>query len=383
MTRLVILADDLTGAADAAAHRAQLCDVRLLLNSDTAWPECDVIAVDTDTRYASPDDAAHRIAAALGRAVAAGIPVFKKIDSTLHGNVGPELKAAAAMLGTGERPALIVASPAFPAVGRTMTDGVVLVDGVPLDDDCGGSLPRRLMRDGIPSVAVERPGGGLGSALVSAYERGTAAVVVDAESDDDLKAVLQASLQVDVPVLLVGSGGLARHYDDAIRGGSTTDHGALAGPALVVLGSHSPLARSQAEQLQASGVPLVVCDSASAEAQLAAGLAEGGAALLMPDPDAPVDLARSQEVASLLAHVALPALAGVGTLVVTGGETARAVLMHAGVDQLVVCGELEPGVVWSTVPGRALSVVTKAGAFGDSEVLVRCIEAVKNHGGIR
>ena len=199
MTRLVILADDLTGAADAAAHLAQLCDVRLLLNSDTAWPECDVIAVDTDTRYASPDDAAHRIAAALGRAVAAGIPVFKKIDSTLHGNVGPELKAAAAMLGTGERPALIVASPAFPAVGRTMTDGVVLVDGVPLDDDCGGSLPRRLMRDGIPSVAVERPGGGLGSALVSAYERGTAAVVVDAESDDDLKAVLQASLQVVFP----------------------------------------------------------------------------------------------------------------------------------------------------------------------------------------
>ena len=383
MTRLVILADDLTGAADAAAHLAQFCDVRLLLNSDTPWPECDVIAVDTDTRYASPDDAAQRIAAAVGRAVAAGIPVFKKIDSTLRGNVGPELKAAAATLGTGERPALIVASPAFPAVGRTMTDGVVLVDGVPLDDDCGGSLPRRLMRDGIPSVAVEGPGRGLGLALVRAYADGTAAVVVDAESDDDLKAVLQASLQVDVPVLLVGSGGLARHYDDAIRGGSTTDHGALAGPALVVLGSHSPLARSQAEQLQASGVPLVVCDSASAEAQLAAGLAEGGAALLMPDPDAPVDLARSQEVASLLAHVALPALAGVGTLVVTGGETARAVLMHAGVDQLVVCGELEPGVVWSTVPGRALSVVTKAGAFGDSEVLVRCIEAVKNHGGIR
>jgi 4-hydroxythreonine-4-phosphate dehydrogenase len=76
-------------------------------------------------------------------------------------------------------------------------------------------------------------------------------------------------------------------------------------------------------------------------------------------------------------------LAGVGTLVVTGGETARAVLMAAGVDQLVVRGELEPGVVWSTVSGRALSVMTKAGAFGDPGVLVRCIEAVKKHGGIR
>jgi 4-hydroxythreonine-4-phosphate dehydrogenase len=103
----------------------------------------------------------------------------------------------------------------------------------------------------------------------------------------------------------------------------------------------------------------------------------------MPDPDAPVDLDRAQTVASRLAHVALPALAGVGTLVVTGGETARAVLTHAGVDQLVVCGELEPGVVWSRVPGRALSVVTKAGAFGDPGVLVRCIEAVNAHRGVR
>jgi uncharacterized protein YgbK (DUF1537 family) len=383
MTRLVILADDLTGAADAAAHLAERHDVRLLLSSDTAWPECDVIALDTDTRYATPGDAAHRIASAVRRAVAAGVPVFKKIDSTLRGNVGPELKAAAATLGTGERPALIVASPAFPAVGRTMTDGVVLVDGVPLDDDCGGSLPRRLRREGIMSVAVEPPGGGLGSMLLGAYADGTAAVVVDAESDDDLNAVLKASLKVDVPVLLVGSGGLARHYDDAISGRSTTDHGAMAGPVLVVLGSHSAPARSQAEHLRAGGVPLVVSDSVNAEAELAAGLAHVGTALLMPDPDAPVDPGRTHEVASRLAEVAVPALAGIGTLVVTGGETARAVLMQAGIDQLVVCGELEPGVVWSTVPGRALSVVTKAGAFGDPGVLVRCIEAVRRHGGTR
>ncbi|MBI4898941.1 MAG: four-carbon acid sugar kinase family protein [Actinobacteria bacterium] len=382
MTRLVILADDLTGAADAVANLAQGRDVRLLLNSETTWPDCDVIALDTDTRYASPDEAAHRIAAAAGRAATAGTPVFKKIDSTLRGNLGPELMAAAAVLGTGERPALIVASPAFPAVGRTMTGGVVLVDGVPLDDDCGGSLPRRLRRDGITSVAVESPGGQLCSTLARAYRGGTAAVVVDAESDHDLKDVLQASLEVDVPVLLVGSGGLARHYDEAISGASPTVAGPMAGPTLIVLGSHAPIARSQAEQLVAGGVPLVLSDSPNAGAQLAAGLAHSGAAVLMPDPDAPVDPDRAHLVSARLAQVALPALAGVGTLVVTGGETARAVLMHAGVDQLVVRGELEPGVVRSTVPGRALSVVTKAGAFGDPGVLVRCVEAVKEHGGL-
>ena len=63
----------------------------------------------------------------------------------------------------------------------------------------------------------------------------------------------------------------------------------------------------------------------------------------------------------------------VGTLVLTGGETARAVLTTAGVSRLVVTGELEPGVVRAHVPELDLDVVTKAGAFGDPDALVRCL----------
>lgn len=375
MTRLAIIADDLTGAADSAAHLAPLGDVRLLLSGETAWPECDVIAVDTDTRAVGPEQAAQRVAAAVKRAAEAGIPVFKKFDSTLRGNVGPELHAAAAVLGMGERPALIVASPAFPAVGRTMADGVVLVDGVPLADGSGGSLPRRLVQDGIPSVTVAVAGEELGAALVAAYHDGTAAVVVDATTDHDLKTVLDASLTAQVPLLLAGSGGLARHYDALLSSAPGADLGVLTGPALVLVGSYSPVARSQAERLQAAGMPAVVYDSADAEAQLAAAI-DQGSGLLMPDPEAPVDPTRAREVASRLADVALPVLDGIRTLVVTGGETARALLTLAGIDQLLVRGELEPGIVWSKVPGRALSVVTKAGSFGDSGVLVRCIDAI-------
>jgi uncharacterized protein YgbK (DUF1537 family) len=63
----------------------------------------------------------------------------------------------------------------------------------------------------------------------------------------------------------------------------------------------------------------------------------------------------------------------VGTLVATGGETARAVLTRAGVSRLLVTGEVEPGVVRARVPERELDVVTKAGAFGDPEALLRCL----------
>jgi hypothetical protein len=49
------------------------------------------------------------------------------------------------------------------------------------------------------------------------------------------------------------------------------------------------------------------------------------------------------------------------------------VLRAAGVDHLRVIGELEPGVVRGHVPHLGLDLVTKAGAFGDREALLRCL----------
>ena len=95
--------------------------------------------------------------------------------------------------------------------------------------------------------------------------------------------------------------------------------------------------------------------------------------MLAPDVDVPVDHARAAAVAEGLAAAACAALDDAATLVATGGETARAILVRHGVAHLRVVGELEPGVVLAQVEDRGLSVVTKAGAFGDERVLVRCL----------
>ena len=55
-----------------------------------------------------------------------GTPLFKKIDSTLRGAVGEEIRAAAAGRGT------IIIAPAVPTQGRTVSGGQVFVHGVPL-----------------------------------------------------------------------------------------------------------------------------------------------------------------------------------------------------------------------------------------------------------
>jgi uncharacterized protein YgbK (DUF1537 family) len=66
------------------------------------------------------------------------------------------------------------------------------------------------------------------------------------------------------------------------------------------------------------------------------------------------------------------------TLLLTGGETAIAVLRALAVDGLRLTGELEPGLALGTLAGGphdGLVVMTKAGGFGDVDALVRAWKA--------
>jgi uncharacterized protein YgbK (DUF1537 family) len=64
----------------------------------------------------------------------------------------------------------------------------------------------------------------------------------------------------------------------------------------------------------------------------------------------------------------------VGALVASGGETARAILDGWGITSLQMVGEVEAGLPYSVarIGNRSLPVLTKAGAFGSPETLMRC-----------
>ncbi|MGZ3371349.1 MAG: nucleotide-binding domain containing protein, partial [Caulobacteraceae bacterium] len=93
------------------------------------------------------------------------------------------------------------------------------------------------------------------------------------------------------------------------------------------------------------------------------------------DAETPADPALRPALAAAFGLMVGRQLGRFGALAVTGGETARAVLSAAGVRALEVRGELEPGVVLSMA--GALPVVTKAGAFGRADSLVRAVEALR------
>src|SRR5215469_2446739 len=115
----LIVADDLTGAADAAGPFAALGYLtRVALHPAPPLEPVDVLAISTDTRDAPPDRLPP-ILQSIARAVHRPRIVFKKIDSTLRGSAPSEISAALEAFGL---PAAI-ATPAFPAMGRIVAEG--------------------------------------------------------------------------------------------------------------------------------------------------------------------------------------------------------------------------------------------------------------------
>ena len=86
----------------------------------------DVRVVNTESRYVEPGEVMDRVTASLEPSDAE--TVYKKIDSTLRGNLVPEVSAT--VTETDVTSAVVV--PAFPANGRTTVEGLHLVDGTPV-----------------------------------------------------------------------------------------------------------------------------------------------------------------------------------------------------------------------------------------------------------
>jgi uncharacterized protein YgbK (DUF1537 family) len=62
--------------------------------------------------------------------------------------------------------------------------------------------------------------------------------------------------------------------------------------------------------------------------------------------------------------------------VLTGGETARAVLAARNIREYRLLGEVEPGVPFGMTRDGTL-VCTKAGAFGRPDTLAKCVARLK------
>ena len=355
MRRVLIVADDLTGACDsAAAFAASGGTVRVLLDGASADAladdKADVVVVTTDSRDLAADQAAARVSMAiegLQRSDTSGL-LFKKVDSAARGPFAAEIEAALSASGAE----LALVTPAFPATGRTVANGVLSVC------DWSGQNTEIVLRELFATSSVSSPGAlpilteaALHDAIAQAIENGVRILLCDAVEQADLDRLAAAALRTEQPILWAGSAGLAR----ALAGQLCAEHSASPqvsarivrsiGRAVLFTGSPHPVTALQVAQMPGSierAIHRVPESGALRESIVSAFTAASPAALIL-----------------------------------TGGDTAAFVLRALGTQAIRLAGEVAPGIPWGVVEGglaEGCTVVTKSGGFGERDALVRAFE---------
>ncbi|HSJ88808.1 MAG TPA: four-carbon acid sugar kinase family protein, partial [Anaerolineales bacterium] len=285
MTRLAIVADDLSSATDCGAQAARSGLSVVVPLGSYSLPaqarETQVISIDTDSRSLAPAQAYARVKTAAQELVAQGWSNFyKSVDSTLRGNLGAEIEA---ILEVVQADCAVIA-PAFPNYGRTTVAGVQYLHGRPLHETEFGTDPTAPVKDAdIARRLAEGSGRKAGrltleqlragpvqiqSAVRRLLEDGIEFVIVDIAEQDDLKRICLGLSGSDLSVVWVGSTGLAEFVPLAFGATSILDtfhqkHTYDSRPALALVGSASETTREQLRYAQANhGLNIIYLDPA-------------------------------------------------------------------------------------------------------------------------
>jgi D-threonate/D-erythronate kinase len=419
MLRILMLADDLSGAADCGMECVKAgLKVVVTFGAPSGLVTTDVVAIDADTRGLGVAAAAERMRQLVqqyGRDP--DLLLFKKIDSTLRGHLGMELAAVLEARSVVVPRSVAIMAPAFPAYGRTTVESRHYVHGKPLHETeiwrsektlGEGYIPDMLYGSGLRcaplNLALVRGDRAAFDRAVSESAESVDVIVCDATTDDDLRAIAGAAARLQGRTVWVGSAGLAYELPRAI-GLALSEADALAqlpetvGSTLFVVGSASRTTSQQvAELLSASDIcsivvpPEVLLEGAEGPqwggftSQLDEALKLERDVILTCGCETEVKVIDRPRLSQSLGEMSATLRGKVGALVVSGGETARRVLDRWGVMNLQLYGELERGVsISSTVVDaiRPVTVITKAGDFGERNTFRHCREWLSKRGVLR
>jgi uncharacterized protein YgbK (DUF1537 family) len=307
-------------------------------------------------------------------------------------------------------------------MGRTVKDGILMVKGTPVaeteasrDPACPVqdsnlvNLMRRQSSRGIDLVDHRQVAAAPGSLREAIYRKrpaGARILIFDGLGRNDLEAIAEVGFGLQPLPLFIGSAGLAEavasRFAEKIRlTPAAPSATAPVAHALVVCGSASAVSRRQlALAAQDTGFPRIEIrssfalqapsDRAAEEETLLRAACDAlrrGSVILSVSAErtaasGAADRLAARAIAAALGGIAASALAGSGVaahdvaLILTGGDTAIAVLAPLGSAGIEIGGELLQGIMAGRITGGRFSgahVVTKAGAFGKEDALLRVV----------
>ena len=323
MTQVLALADDLTGALEVGAKFAAEGIASVITTDASLECTAPVLVIDTETRHLPPELAAAQITRVLEQAHKRGVRlIYKKTDSTLRGNIAAELEALGAFYGTR-----VVYAPAYPAMGRTVTDGRLYVNGVPLEQTSFAQDPLNPITD----------------------SRVPAGIFCDVE--EDVAKAARRILQAAPPSLAAGTGALA---------------GELAQRMEIQRGGKPSLPRIRSCLIMNGSLH----DASARQLEHLAGDEDWSVMQWTPQTgQSPMEIAdeNGRGIRDALKSASFDAV------LVCGGDTVYGMLKAVGFPPIRPMGEVVTGVAISRVAidGRDIYLITKAGGFGEIDILTQ------------
>lgn len=412
MIQLLILADDFTGALDTGVQFSEkgiqtMVSTKIDIDFYQLDDKIQVLAVDTESRHLVAEEAYHSVKAIAQKAVEAGIgTIYKKIDSTLRGNIGSELTAV--MDAVSSKTLMFI--PGYPKAGRTTVDGYQYVNGVLLHETVfANDLLNPIKESDISAIinnqspvqvtVVKREE--IASFMKSNNER--TIFVFDAQEDEDLKNIGFRLKKIDGLRWMAGCAGFAAILPEILGiKGSKLQFNIDNGNFLVICGSVNELSLHQIKYAEMHGFTSI---SLTPEQKVWSGFwetAEGkglideivveiqqNSKFILKSVNSRVEIdecesyARSQnlKIDLLPLHIArnmgqlvkkILDKVELATLVVFGGDTAGAIMDAIQCYGMLTKKEISPGIALCEIisDNYKFNMVSKAGGFGKEDVLI-------------
>lgn len=414
MIKLLVIADDFTGALDTGVQFAgkgvstKIVN-QMAINKEQLGHICtEVLVIDVETRHLKKEEAYSIVYGIVKEAKAAGVPyIYKKTDSGLRGNVGKELEAA--LDASGERYLTFI--PAFPSMNRITVNGIHYVDGKPIHESAFGKDPFEPVTSSVVSDLFDRE-----SVCVSLYKPAVHYLrpdkkeigIFDASSEQEIEAAAKDLFETNALGVMAGCAGFASVLVDCLGLCTREIHMPRVPERLfIVCGSVNDISKKQIEYAEAHGffriamTPRqqlepeyllspegrewltklkVVCDSGKT-CVVETGISKPGqVTAYLKEHRISLEQARltiSRTLGSILKELLQMGMES--TLMIIGGDTLVGFVEQMDCREITIVSELEQGTVLSSMEmGEKVQwIVSKSGGFGGPELLIQIDKKIR------
>lgn len=424
MTRVLIIADDLTGAnANCALMKTIGLRAASMTasNVDTLPQKMDVVAFTTDSRAMSKESAYKRVNKKVNKYKTDSIELYsKRIDSTLRGNLGSELKAYQDALDGR----LAICVPAFPDSKRIVINDYMYVNGIPLmNTDAGKDSKISAVSNYVTENFKKDYDGDIVHISIDDIEKGVGhleeiirenkdvdLLIFDAITNEQISHIAEASIATGIDFISVDPGPFTKEVTKLLYKSHS-----ISTKAIAVIGSVTQVTIKQMQELKkrfnyyqvnVNPIKLMDIDSAIAEIDKAVDesrkhLDEHDLIIITTTPDKiegrlnlkqiseetnitidDLSLMISRGLAKISKDVVIsePSISGIFS---SGGDVTVAVIEELMSDGIEIREEIQPLVAYGRVINGIkpdLKIVSKGGMVGNDVVMAECIQRILNEG---